>query len=292
MMITEGQDRLDNIVIARLMSSHKDSTPNAIAKHLEPLLGATGQPVRQAVEAAVARLRDAGLIAPVMEGKKPLRLTSTGEEAGKALLGDMVTPGRIKWDSIKKTYLAALALGIRFTAKAQIDKFRTNKTFQALLLKRRFDLPLPEQPTLTQAVNTLTAKLVKARRADVQACYDPVLRDWLTKAVTVAEPTSEPDTPVQLATLEQFAAAVLDAARAAPTGRVGTNRMFIAHAWRQFHQRHPHIAEAAFRQRLIEANNKLLLHLARADLVLNLDPADVRASELTYQNAVFHFICI
>jgi hypothetical protein len=48
----------------------------------------------------------------------------------------------------------------------------------------------------------------------------------------------------------------------------------------------------AFKQRLAEANNARLLDLSRADLVQAMDPDDVHLSEVTYLNAVFHFIRI
>ena len=43
---------------------------------------------------------------------------------------------------------------------------------------------------------------------------------------------------------------------------------------------------------LVEANRADLLTLSRADLVQVMDPADVRESETTYLNAVFHFVLV
>jgi hypothetical protein len=50
------------------------------------------------------------------------------------------------------------------------------------------------------------------------------------------------------------------------------------------------MTEAGFKDRLIEANRQGLIRLSRADLVEAMDPADVRASETTWLNAVFHFV--
>ena len=45
-----------------------------------------------------------------------------------------------------------------------------------------------------------------------------------------------------------------------------------------------------FKQRLLRANQAGLLSLSRADLVEAMDPADVRASEISSLGATFHFV--
>ena len=49
---------------------------------------------------------------------------------------------------------------------------------------------------------------------------------------------------------------------------------------------------AAFKGHLTQANQAGLIHLSRADLVQFMDEADVRESETSHENAVFHLILI
>jgi hypothetical protein len=94
--------------------------------------------------------------------------------------------------------------------------------------------------------------------------------------------------------LASFAALVLEAARKSRTGRFGEDRVFIHHAWKQFHKLHRSsgLDEEGFKQKLLDANRARLLSLVRADLAPLLNRADVEASEIRYLSASFHFLCI
>lgn len=70
--------------------------------------------------------------------------------------------------------------------------------------------------------------------------------------------------------------------------------MFIAPLWRsaQREPSFPRLSLPEFKQRLVEANSRNLVHLSRADLVQAMDPQSVAESETTHLNATFHFVLI
>jgi hypothetical protein len=70
--------------------------------------------------------------------------------------------------------------------------------------------------------------------------------------------------------------------------------VFIVALWR-CSQREPSFLSLSlpeFKQRLVEANSRSLLHLSRADMVQAMDPQLVADSETSFLNASFHFVLI
>jgi hypothetical protein len=94
--------------------------------------------------------------------------------------------------------------------------------------------------------------------------------------------------------LAGFAREVQAAADREQEGRFGTRKVFIATVWRRLRDRPASRCTDmdldTFKRHLVDANRADLLGLHRADLVPLMDPAEVRASEITYGNATFHFI--
>ncbi|HWN71010.1 MAG TPA: hypothetical protein VNM90_25380 [Haliangium sp.] len=94
--------------------------------------------------------------------------------------------------------------------------------------------------------------------------------------------------------LAGFARAVQAAADREQEGRFGTRKVFISAVWRRLRDTPASMctdmALDTFKRHLVDANRADLLGLHRADLVPLMDPAEVRASEITYGNATFHFI--
>jgi hypothetical protein len=88
--------------------------------------------------------------------------------------------------------------------------------------------------------------------------------------------------------LATFAERVNAAARRCTSGCFGTNKVFIAHVWREMAGELGGMELDRFKRLLVIANNKLLLRLSRADLVGAMDPRDVAESETHYMHAVFH----
>jgi hypothetical protein len=90
--------------------------------------------------------------------------------------------------------------------------------------------------------------------------------------------------------LHAFAERVLQVARGARAGRFGDDRVFISQVWRAMQR--PGLDEQSFKGRLLEANQKRLLSLSRADMVEPMDPAELAASEIQHLGATFHFIAL
>jgi hypothetical protein len=159
-----------------------------------------------------------------------------------------------------------------------------------VLLARVLKSPREQAPEL--ALRQIAAQSIGARRADPEELRLAVVRSWLAPAAETAprEGPASP-TPRSFGGLEDFAARVLEAARASPTGRFGAHKVFISHVYRAL--RAPlGLDESTFKQRLLEANRARLLSLSRADLVEAMEPTDVAASETRYLGATFHFITL
>src|SRR5690606_36984642 len=96
------------------------------------------------------------------------------------------------------------------------------------------------------------------------------------------------------ADLAAFADNVLRIARAAPPAK-GGEKVFVRHVWERF-QSDPKaagITREQFDAQLIEASRRGLLALSRADLVVPVDPEDVRASEVRLPHGgTIHFVRI
>ncbi|WP_245682343.1 hypothetical protein [Archangium gephyra] len=150
----------------------------------------------------------------------------------------------------------------------------------------------------SQAMQQLAARGVGARRMDAESLRVAALQSWL---LPTAEPTpaapparaSQTPAPAPRPTddgLPAFAERVLHTARHAESGRFGDDRVFISHVWRAM--RGHGLDEQSFKNRLVEANQKRLLSLSRADMVELMDPADVEASEIRHLGSTFHFIAL
>src|SRR5690606_29034691 len=133
--------------------------------------------------------------------------------------------------------------------------------------------------------------------------FHPSSRGQLSQAQPNAGPTSKsPMTRVDDATgsdvaeadLAAFADKVLRIARASPPAK-GGEKVFLRHVWEHF-QRDPSaagITREQFDAQLIEASRRGLLTLSRADLVVPVDPEDVRASEVRLPHGgTVHFVRI
>lgn len=156
--------------------------------------------------------------------------------------------------------------------------------------------PLPRE----QALKLLPRKKLGAAKGGADAARAAVITRLTANGVSLPSsspvPQAEPDksSVTEPFDLEVFARTVIAAARTSPTGRFGDNKVFINHVWRQLRDQ-PQIAPlglSGFKARLVEANQRRLLTLSRADLVQMLDPTDVRESETHYLGGEFHFVLI
>ena len=145
--------------------------------------------------------------------------------------------------------------------------------------------------TATQMTQALPAKAVGARGGDAANLRLAGLQRLLESADPPGETPQPPPESETAMALEDFARAVQKSAAQSATGRFGTHKIFIAHAFDAFVIAYPDAACTleTFKTRLVEANRAGLLVLARADLVQAMDPGDVARSSTRYLNAEYHF---
>lgn len=257
-----------------------------------------------------------------------ITLTDAGRQRALHFLGLAEMPPGMNWGAVVVRYLFPKAAGLSVEAAAKLEK---GDQLAACILKRKYDLSstagssvsqvlqaivckkagFPEETTLEGLLRAVLSKVVESderltkdellkqvplfrtgltriRAADARL---KLVRDWLT--LGAARPSeSETAEPFDLAT---FASTVRALANGSPPeDRFHDNKVFIAPLWRasQREPNFPRLSLLEFKQRLIEANARHLLHLSRADLVQAMDPHHVAESETTHMNAMFHFVLV
>lgn len=317
----------ESLLLARLLpSGEKGEALAKIATDLKPLLGDA------AIAGPLADLKSRGLVADLPakgKGKKPtgkFLLTDDGRSAALGFLGVESLPPKTTWATIKKSYLTLRALGVPATAET-LKKLGTDAGLKPALLKRLHALPIGDAPTLTQAIDALTWKLLgldSAEKPTVPAIQkalfhralgdsggkpiDPkkVADHLVAKGLGMASADAkkfrdaallkwvEDAERVEPLSSSAFAARVKKAAASCETGRFGDNKVFVVHVWRALKDTRDFrgLDFPAFKEKLAEANNLRLLDLARADLVPAMNPEDVGLSEIQHLGATFHFVRI
>lgn len=281
------------------------------------------------LEAFLARLGQEGLVQ--QNARKGLALTPEGRARALAVLGMERLPKGSTWKQLKQTHLVALALGLA-PSSANMARLGRAEGLRAVLVQKQLGLPAPGSQSLAQvrdalcwrqlgvetdkpftlaavqsvllgralqatrelapaqALQQLAARSVGARRTDTESLRLAALRAW---AFASEQPTPASPMPPEAAEegLHAFAERVLRIARGATAGRFGEDRVFISHVWRSM-QGPAGLDEQTFKGRLLEANQKRLLSLSRADMVELMDPAELAASEIKHLGATFHFIAL
>jgi hypothetical protein len=177
----------------------------------------------------------------------------------------------------------------------ETDKPFTLAAVQSFLLGKVLQSSREVGPA--QAMQQLAARSVGARRMDAESLRLAALQSWLLPTSepvpSAPRPSAAAPAPAPRPTedgLDAFAERVLHTARTARSGRFGEDRVFISHVWRAMSNQG--LDEQSFKNRLVEANQKRLLSLSRADMVELMDPTDVAASEIRHLGATFHFIAL
>jgi hypothetical protein len=190
--------------------------------------------------------------------------------------------------------LDALAWKLLGFAPEPGTKF-TVKAVKAALIEREREGRRQVDPKADpkKQITLLLAQKVGARQSGKDELRLAALRRWVDGASAPHTATPAP-APAPALDVDTFARRVLEAARSSPTGRFGTNKVFVVHVFRVLS--HDPVFAAmgleGFKQRLAEANNARRLDLSRADMVEAMDPEDVALSKVSYLGAEFHFIRI
>lgn len=309
---------LADLVLVRLLP-HARSRPGParICKDLGPFF--RRPPDAASVEGAIASLREGGEIAP-----SSLAPTESGRARALAFCGLPDWPEDGTWRTLKGRVLPGRALGL--APGPEVDRIlQSADRLSTALLKRKLGLPVGTGATLHAALEAivcrelgftdlcsldelmatvLSRRLGSERRLSPEALQRQVprvllgthgrladLRDLLLTGVADAAAAAHDTAPRDLE-LPAFAARVRGAARDCPTGRWGPEKVFVSHVWTRIagEPEFRRMDLPGFKRRLVEANAADLLTLSRADLVQLMDPDDLRGSEITVLNAVFHFV--
>lgn len=290
--------RLDLLILIRL-ATVAAKYPAELSKQLKPLVPIDD--FKPAFDECVKTLVAAKLIET-----KPLRITDRGRARAAETLGvDVVPP----WQTVRSRYLPALALGVPPNVPGKLADF----VVAQLLVKHLGLAPRSAKPDdIIKLAITTTLKVPHARAKTLQSA---LARRWVAEqpalgsasapprvAAVVVPPAATPTLvpspdatpkPAKGWTDEDVIAAVRAATVEAPaTGRFGRDRVFVSAIWRQLDagKRFPGLTLDDLKRRLVAANRRDQLTLARADLVGAMDPREVAASEIRYLNATFHFV--
>lgn len=290
-------DRLENLILARLKTSPRPLAPAEVADALYRFAPASfAEPAwRDRIETAMADLATRGI------GPDAL-----GERLGKHTART--------WANYVERVFPALALGIEPSDAKAHGKLAGRDAWTAAIAARALGLwtdgPPPSLPFVCDAyawrqlglagrakrcppevravflqrelgadpgppdrlLRLYAARSLEAPRPELRALRDALVRRWLVSA-------SFPDE-------------VRHVAREAKDGLFGERKVFIAAVWDALRRR-PGYATLTlddFKARLLHAQRAGELVLARADLVAAMDTDLVTASETAADGATFHFV--
>lgn len=154
---------LDLLVLARLLPvGEKGDKPEKIQKDLGPLLEHrwSGSASTAVVDRALVKLTAQGLVTRLPTKRKndvpSVALTPEGRQAALKFLKVSELPAKITWGTLKKSLLLARSLGLTAPGPA----FSKAGGFQAVLLRKKYHLPLGEYPDLKDVKTELTRKLL------------------------------------------------------------------------------------------------------------------------------------
>ncbi len=195
---------------------------------------------------------------------------------------------RLKLDKIT-SMLAAKAVSARRSGPDDLREALVQRW-----LEHRAPGPDQAAPGEDEAAPAPAAELFGGHAGRADAVPSPIAEPTdQTAPAAVAAPTDRTaPMPAPGFDLIGFAREVQAVADREQEGRFGTRKVFIAAVWRRLRDtaRCAGMDLDAFKRHLVDANRADLLALHRADLVPMMDPEEVKASEILYGNASFHFI--
>jgi hypothetical protein len=302
-----------------------DPTPLKVRQDLGKLLG------RELTQTEFHDLRSELVSAELLTAGKrnTFNITAAGREKALQFVGLTEFPPRTTWATVVGKVLFPKAAGLSVESAAKLDNSdklgafvlkqkygltakagnTVNQVIQAVACK---ELGFPEERTLEGLLCSVVSKLLGDERFDKKKLVKQlplfitglnssrsegfrckVVQNWLAGISSVSQPIEPPR--VEQLDLPTFAATVRALAVNSPAeDRFHDNKVFIGALWRssQSEPSFPRLMLDEFKQQLIDANSRGLLHLSRADLVQEMDPQLVAESETTYLNATFHFVLL
>jgi hypothetical protein len=316
------------VLVRMALPAKKPAAASVVRKDISKLLGRELSGFE--FEELRSELVSAGCL--IKGNGKSLTVTDAGRERALRFLDITAFPPRIIWSTVIAKYLFPKAAGLSAGAASKLnngDKLAAfllkrkyglgpgagstaSKVLEAIACHQ---LGYTDETTLEGLLCAVLSKFIGSERltknslakqlpvfetgltaVSASAVRGKVVLDWVNGSAPKppSSPPAEPragepfDVTVFAATVRALAA------KSPPQDRFYDNKVFIAPLW-QASQRElnfPRLSLADFKQRLVEANSRGLLHLSRADLVQAMDPQLVADSETVYLNATFHFVLL
>jgi hypothetical protein len=285
--------------VARASRSHQ-SARRAVTKHVKAgtLHSAEGRVAVRAAATAHRELQAARDAHKAGRGvaQKEARAVASGRASAIPAKGAAPTPAPAAKPTPHPTVKARVEKSIKEASKAKAD--RATQHLKDLHTGARFGAFKPteihahvERIARGATKDELFAAAKAAGVSTAGITTKKALAEYLKgHAHSLARPT--PASPATMPTRE-FAAKVVQAAHASPTGGVGDSKTMISHVKAHLDAADPafrSMSEADFKAKLVEAHLGKHLELGRADLVESMHPGDVKASKTQHQNVDFHFV--
>jgi len=278
------------------MVPRKESRVSGFSAQLKPFAAGKDEQKREAGE-SMARLRERGMIEP----GNLLQLTEAGRRKATELLGVSqipVGPKALEWAK-KVLLLRRLDVAPTNTAINTIGKADVIAT-RVVARRHKLDRGVEADPSRVLAALARRA-LGLQETGKTLNFHDAFSAIFLMghSPTEVAQNSANSHSGPASGTvslrlgdceLSEFAQRVTEAARSSVTGR-WHGAVFISHVWDTLRARSDvGITFERFKRRLVEAHQKYLIELSRADLVDAMPAADVSASETVHSGARFHFV--
>jgi hypothetical protein len=165
--MTTNLSAIGSLVLTRmLIVGEKGESAANIKKDLDPLLSHrwAGAELAERINQTLDDLKSIGLVerlpAKTKKAVPKFLPTAEGRQLALEFLGVAQLKPKTTWGAIKKTYLPARALGMPASSDALVKTINSEPNFQALVLKRQYNLSVAEVPKPDEAIDALAWKLM------------------------------------------------------------------------------------------------------------------------------------
>lgn len=282
-MRTSSTDRIDQLLLVWLMVPRKESRAHGFYDQLKPVADGAADRKRLTHE-SIARLLDRGMLEP----GGPLRLTEAGRRSAAEIIGGASIPEATKAREWAKKVLLLRSLDVAPT-DAAIATAGTGAVLAARIVARRHDVDRKIEADPSKVLAVLARRALGLDEKSAAVKFGDAFAAAFLNGHSGA-PSGRVSLRLEDCDLREFADRVTEAARSSTTGR-WHGAVFISHVWNTLRARGDvGTTFDKFKRRLIEAYQKDLIELSRADLVDAMSAADVSASETVHSGARFHFV--
>jgi hypothetical protein len=164
---TNDRPVIESLVLARLLvTGEKGEAALKIKKDFEPLLSHrwVGAVLTELIDKMLASLVSSGSVTLIPGKTKKASprflLTAQGRHRALEFLGVALLKPKTTWAALRKTYLPARALALPVSSDALLKAISSESGFQAVLLKRQFNLSTTDVPKPDEASDALAWKLI------------------------------------------------------------------------------------------------------------------------------------